>query len=109
MKSWHIAGYTFNAKNICCNCARDWARDILRSRGYSEAQIEEIESGETRCYDGGVYAETSEKILVVAAEKVGVDIENYYSFDSAVFPKVVFADQIQTDETCGKCFGQLIS
>lgn len=50
-------------------------------------------------------AETTEEILnnLAAYCFPGVDRENEKSFDSDVFPKVIFESEIEENEKCGTC------
>lgn len=46
----------------------------------------------------------AESILSTVARSMKLDTQNEYTFDSDVFPKVVFASQVESAaETCGFC------
>lgn len=49
----------------------------------------------------------AEEVLDVAARKWGINRHDETTYDSGDFPKVVFADQLNEDECCGWCGGEL--
>jgi hypothetical protein len=87
-KSWDIVGYTYAAENYCGGCVVEAA----------------IARGEL---SPGARGMTVEAALDQWAVADGIDREDESSFDSDVFPKVVFEDQRLQDELCGSCGGEL--
>lgn len=81
MKSWTIVAYTYQAANMCPAC------------------IHRIFMGDDES--------TTEVVLDGSARYLGVNREDETSFDSGDFPKVVFADQVESNEACDAC-GELI-
>lgn len=51
---------------------------------------------------------TTEGLLDRAAEAGGVDRMDEYSFDSSVFPKVVFGTSVDEPEYCGTCGVEIV-
>lgn len=50
-----------------------------------------------------------EEVLDQHAGANGIDREDEHSFDSSEFPKVIFADQVESDdEICGHCGDPLV-
>ena len=107
MKSYYIVAYTFRAEMACPNCVRNWGRDRLREHGYTEKDIKYIESAALD-YGAGFAARESENILHKLSFLMGINLDDYYSFDSDNFPKVVFADQVEEDEYCGVCLEKIL-
>ncbi len=107
MKSFHIKAYTFQADIMCCDCIAEFVEFELRQMEYTTDQINEIASLGPG-YDSGVYAWRSEALLKRLANHWNIDLDDYYSFDSDEFPKVVFADQIEGRERCGECGETLV-
>lgn len=106
MKSFHIAAYVFNAEIKCCDCVANWAEKELRNLGDATEEINEVASLGPG-YDSGVFGWRSESLLRSLAGGWGINIEDEYSYDSDDFPKVVFADQIETREYCGECLRKI--
>lgn len=54
---------------------------------------------------GGIdaHVESTESALDMAAATLGIDRQDERSFDSGLFPKVVFRDQIEPEDRCGEC------
>lgn len=80
MKSYDIVAYTFNADILCAHCV---------AKMYQKVPAMIVRQVEV-CLDG-------------EANFLGIDRDDEATFDSSEFPKVVFADQITSDETCGRC------
>lgn len=92
-KSFDIAGYTYRAENLCPACT-----------------IKALPTGEGEAFDGWADATgcmTAEENLSELAAAFGIDRMDESSYDSGDFPKVVFSDQLEDDETCDRCGGEL--
>lgn len=77
-KAWDIVGYTYQSEVWCPDCIADiWARHMPDL--------------------------TTESILDVVAEKLGIDRMDEHSFDSGDFPKVIFSSQVEGYEYCCNC------
>jgi len=50
---------------------------------------------------------SAESALDIAAMEMGIDRYDENSFDSSLFPKVVFRDQLEGDDICGSCGASL--
>lgn len=92
MKSFDIIGYTYKADIYCPGCIIGEMID-----DYPE-QLSQLEIGWNNTEDD----------LAAFAKALGIDWENYHSFDTDDFPKVIFADQDE-DDYCCKCNTKLIS
>jgi len=96
MKSYDIVGYIFCADIYCPDCI-----------------IDALPTGDGQAFDGwslgeGVRMTTEENLTEVAAA-FGIDRNDEGSFDSGDFPKVVFAEWVESsDERCGHCHESLI-
>jgi len=108
MKSWHIAGYTHCAEIQCCDCVANWAENELILEGYTQGDIDLIVRNVGLEYDAGVFGYRSEILLRQLSELWQINLEDEYSWDSDDFPKVVFADQIESDEYCGVCLEKIL-
>ena len=102
MKSYHICAYVFNADIMCCDCVASWAEKELKNLGDTIEEINEVASLGPG-YDSGVFGWRSESLLYELADIWKVNYLDPYSYDSDEFPKVVFADQIESRERCGNC------
>lgn len=80
-----IVGYTYQAANYCTDCITD-------------ALLDEQQQLFFDCRH-----DTVSGTLDAVAHYRGIDIEDEHTFDSDDFPKVIFADQIEEDETCATC------
>jgi len=103
MKSYHIAGYVFHAEIQCCDCVAEWTSDELRQEGYTLRDVDLIVQNNPLEYDSGVFGYRSEILLRKLAKLWQINLEDEYSWDSDDFPKLIFADQIEDNEYCGKC------
>lgn len=81
-----IVGYTYKAENVCPNCV---LVRLLQAKEASPAVLEEGTS--------------TEDWLDQIAGANAIDRQDERSFDSDEFPKVVFADSVEDDESCGVC------
>ncbi len=100
---FHIAAYTFKADTRCCDCVAKWASKKLMKKGYTENDVEIVVRDMGPNYDVGVYAYRSESLLEELAIIKKINLEDPYSYDSDDFPKLIFSDQIENKERCGKC------
>lgn len=89
MNATTITAYTFNAEQYHPHCL---ISALVLDRELSPAAL-----------DMG-----NERALDQHAAANGIDRTDESSFDSSEFPKVVFADQVETDEVCGHCDESLI-
>jgi hypothetical protein len=80
VKSWSIVGFTFEADTVCRECMLKHAKLML-------GEIGDIDLTEA---------------MTRWAAMVGVDPSKEGSYDSGVFPKVIFASD-SDDESCGNC------
>lgn len=103
MKSYHIAAYTYRADIWCCDCVAEWANDELLEEKLTQPEIESIIRNVGLEYDAGVYGYRSEILLRQLAQRLQINLEDEYSYDTDDFPKVVFADQVEDTERCGVC------
>lgn len=92
MRSDAIVAYTYRAETLCEVCTVDKLRKNLPHFGPFHWN-----------------ASSTEEILDSVALPYRIDRQDERSFDSDVFPKVVFADQIENDEQnrcdgCGEKF-----
>lgn len=88
MNATDIAAYTYQAENLCPTCTVDavvGGFDPTTTPMNVEAVLDEI-----------------------AAGLPGLDRHDESSYDSSDFPKVVFAYQVEENETCGECGEQII-
>lgn len=95
MATTDIVAYTLNADLYCPDCVLDV-----------------LPTGEGQAYDGWALAPgadpmTTEANLDEIAAAFGIDREDEHTFDSNEFPKVVFGDQVESDDHCGSC-GEVI-
>lgn len=82
-----IVGYTYAADTYCTgDCVTD-ALEVAQPSG---------EWGST------------ESLLDTAAESRGINRMDEYSFDSSVFPKVVFGTSVDEPEQCGGCGVEIV-
>lgn len=77
-----IVGYTYAADTYCTGECVTNALGVVEAPGESE---------------------TTESLLDRAAESRGINRMDEYSFDSSVFPKVVFGTSVDEPEQCGGC------
>lgn len=56
----------------------------------------------------GPMPEPTESVLDSLAESRGIDRMDEYSYDSSVFPKVVFGTSVDEPEQCGGCGVEII-
>jgi hypothetical protein len=82
MKAWDIVGYSYQAETFC-------PEHIVE-------QLAEID------------LDPVEHALDVLAQGRGIDRQDERSFDQSEFPKVIFASQVETPETCATCGKDLI-
>lgn len=73
-----IAGYTYDANILCPTC-------ILPE------------------FVGSIHSFNVETSLDMYAKRFGIDRYNETSFDSDLFPKIVFSIQLDHTEHCGRC------
>ena len=90
MKAFDIVGYTYKADNYC---PTDTVKMAYTDKGWVQP---------TTVYLG------HEHNLDVLAQGLSIDRYNEWTFDSGDFPKVIFADQLETNETCGQCHESLL-
>lgn len=90
MKATAIIAYTFEASTWCAYCMRDHVARRVEALG-KNAEFVGVES-----------------LLDILAEDAGIDRMDEYTFDSDDFPKVVFAVQVETEESCDQCGEELI-
>lgn len=88
--STDIVGYTFQAENLCLDCAHSLSVRLFREAG------------------GKVESMLVETNLDAAATYLGIDRHDESTFDSGDFPKVIFDSQVEDGETCGACGEPLI-
>jgi len=106
MRNFHIAAYTYRAEEVCPECISKWASGKLREQGFTEIEIKQFAT-EHSVVDVGIRAFRSENLLRNLAEILDIDLEDYYSFDSDNFPKIIFYDQIEEVSYCPKCKSRL--
>lgn len=82
MKSWTVVGYQYQADTYCPDCIPIRTAPIA---GLTRQDYESVEAYLDR---------------VAGAE--GLDRHNELGFDSWVFPKVMFSDQVEGN-LCGTC------
>lgn len=91
MAADRIAGYTYQAETLCPECTVNAVAD---------------ENGVAAGFD---YRSASiERWLTELAARRGIDYLDERSYDSGVFPKVVFSVQVEGPEHCGRCGVELI-
>ena len=92
LKSDAIVGYTYDAENLCPRCTID----------YMVSDQSEI--------PGNSIEEKLDYIASIGANPRGEVINRHdeNSFDSGVFPKVIFASQVEENEQCYHCGESLI-
>lgn len=83
-----IVGYTYNAENLCPPCV---VKATVKTKTTRDAIL-----GDDPTFD-------VEGWLDFLAKTQRVDRQDEHSFDSGDFPKVVFNDQLEPDEQCGRC------
>ena len=79
MKSYDIAGYTFQADVIDADCLLDVANAWLAQDGVKVPYL--------------VLADA----LRAWATSAGIDAQDEHTYDSDVFPKVIFVDSVEDD------------
>lgn len=88
--SFDIVAYMYQADLYCAGCI-----------------TEVLPTGPGEKYDGWSLADgvsmSTEADLDEIAAAFGIDRKAEETFDSGEFPKVVFRDQLEGDEYCGKC------
>lgn len=89
--SFDIVAYMYQADLYCSGCILDQ----MVVDGYSHAAAV-VDSP-------GYFHMSTEQALNRVAAKLKVCREEEESFDSDDFPKVVFRDQLDGDEHCGRC------
>jgi hypothetical protein len=83
MNATDIVGYTYQADIYCRRCiVRQLPNDVTTPAALDM---------------------DSEDVLEQVSHYVGVDRMDEHSYDSDVFPKVVFCSQLEAGETCGGC------
>lgn len=97
VKSFAIVGYTYAADTYC----------------WGECVIQALLTGDGERFDGWALAAgadpmSTEDNLTEIAMAFGIDRMDEYSFDSDEFPKVIFADSVDSDEVCAGCGGPLL-
>ena len=87
-----IVGYTYDAENLCPRCTMD----------YMVSDQSEI--------PGNSIEEKLDYIASIGANPRGevINRQDENSFDSGVFPKVIFASQVEENEQCYHCGESLI-
>lgn len=89
-RPYDIVGYTYRASLYCGTCV-----------------VDALPTGEGEKFDGWKVAEgvtiSTENNLAEIAEAFGIDRMDESSFDSEDFPKVVFRDSCEDEETCEEC------
>ena len=91
-----IVGYTFRADIYCPSCTL---------AAVKRAHLLDYPLASTI----GPH-DDAEDILRTVAKSLKLDHEDEHGFDSGVFPKVIFADQVEDDsERCGACGESLIA
>lgn len=88
-KSFDIVAYTFAADVYDVDCMK----------GIGLARISRDNPSRYVEYKDA----TTEEVLSVWAKELGIDPTDERSYDSGDFPKVVFRDQIEGEESCGAC------
>lgn len=84
-RPFDIVAYVYRADLYCPECLPD----VMQRR----ADLLDV-------YPAGF---NTEAWLDRCAEVLGIDREDESTFDSDDFPKVVFRDQLEDDERCGRC------
>jgi hypothetical protein len=90
-----------------------WASECLYQNGYTNSDVESMAESNLAHSDIGWKAQRSESLLSFVADLLNhkngwkIDVEDPYSYDSMDFPKIIFNDQIETEERCGNCNGIL--
>ena len=82
-----IVGYSYKAANYCNDCI-----------------VKEVAGITPKHYLTG----DTEYALSYIAKNMNIDRMDERTYDSDDFPKVIFADQVEDDETCSNC-GQTLS
>lgn len=96
--STDIVAYTYAADNYCPPCTLAEYRSHRQAAGMC---IDSVPIGANR------ETFTVESALDDYASMRGIDRYTETSFDSGEFPKVVFRDQLESLEHCGRCGGVL--
>lgn len=92
MKAWTVVGYTYAADEYCTSCMEDLAADAV-------AQLDPER----------IIFPIGEDVIRLWARLRGIDYANESSYDSGDFPKVIFADMVESDdEYCGCCHRPLL-
>lgn len=84
-----VVAFTYDAANYDPVCMRRMAANVVEAIGINS----EFASLEGLLHDWSA--------------SINIDMWDEESYDSGDFPKLVFADQLQPGETCGKC-GEVI-
>jgi hypothetical protein len=92
IKSYDIAAFAFQAGLYCPGCIQVVLPEDPRYDGWAVAQPTMM---------------TAEDNLNEVATAFGINRQDESTFDSDDFPKVVFAGQLEGDEYCGRCGGEL--
>lgn len=98
-----IDAYVFQAEIVCPDCIAEWAAEELKIEEYNVVDIEQVVRDKGPAYNVGVSAYRAEALLEELATIWNINLEDEYSWDSDDFPKVIFADQIEDKEYCGRC------
>jgi len=84
MSLYRVVGYTYQAENLCATCLIE----TMLANGEASPAARDM---------------NTETALDQIAGANAIDRMDEYTFDSDDFPKVIFADSVEDDETCGVC------
>lgn len=79
-----IVGYTYNADVYCVDCMFEMRVDVCRT---------------TECHGHKIVGLTSQNEFKCTDES---------SYDSSIYPKVIFASSVEGPDRCGKCGEYLV-
>jgi hypothetical protein len=93
---YDIMGYAYRTDLYCPGCI-----------------VDQLPTGPGEAFDGWALVPpatmSTEANLDEIAAAFGIDRYDERTYDSGDFPKVVFRDQLENDERCGNCGGELES
>lgn len=91
MNATTIVAYTFQAEILCRPCMRRKAAFQAEANGMNAEMVPLAD------------------LLAAWAKRQGIeDPEDEYTYDSDDFPKVVFASDVEDDETCHGCGEEIL-
>lgn len=90
-----IAGFTYEAENLCVGCTEELAERIVYENAYDDPP-------------GSAHENTLTMNLMLWAQHNNIDIHDESSYDSGEFPKPIDSLSVEDNETCSHCGEELV-